>query len=384
MLQQQPEHADSKNANRVCSAAGTTTDPTLGQGGGAIYAASFNLLNLTSTTFTNNSATRVNITNFWQGRGAGGAISINSDAPVNPTCSAGLVSISDCTFTDNHANSGGAVQLVGGGHPADCHTSPTNGSYGRYSASYLASLPYTAYSFCGIAAMPYCTISNSSFVGNSALLGGGSISVLQSYSVQLSNLTFTDSMTPLYGGAVAVANGSAVFSSNCNYTACTAASGGAVFAVSPSESYISSVVLPQFRTQFIYAADVYAYGRQMGSAVTLSGNTFDRNVAAGAGGAVHVSGDCHLVSQGNTFSSGQAGTQGIPLLCACARLCLCVKRRCPILHYNTLLPHLSLLLFTTPVNIPSLISFFACPLFLPMPPLEMSQIWQTHTQFLLA
>ena len=208
------------------------------------------------------------------------------------------MSISDCTFTRNHANSGGAVQLVGGGHPADCHTSPTN------------SLPYTAYSFCGLAATPYCTISNSSFVGNSALLGGGSISTLQSYSVQLSNLTFTNSTTPLYGGAVAVANGSAVFSSNCTYTACTAASGGAVAAVSPSESYISSVVLPQFKTQYIYAADVYTYGRQMGSAVTLSGNTFDTNVAAGAGGAVHVSGDCHLVSQGNTFTSGQAGTQG--------------------------------------------------------------------------
>ena len=293
--------------------AGTTTDPTLGSGGGAIYAASFNLLNLTSTTFTNNSAARVNITNFWQGRGAGGAISINSDAAVD-TCSAGVVSISDCTFTDNHANSGGALQLVGGGHPADCHTSPTNNSYGRYSASYLSSLPYSAYSFCGLGSIPYCTISNSSFSGNSALLGGGSINVLQSYSVQLNNLIFTGSTTPWYGGAVAVANGSAVNSINCTYTACSATSGGAVSVVSSSESYLTSTVVPQFRSTYIYAADVYKYGRQMGSVVTLTGNRFGSNTATGAGGAVHVSGDSDLVSQGNTFAASQAGTQGTILL----------------------------------------------------------------------
>lgn len=203
------------------------------------------------------------------------------------------------------------MQLVGGGHSAVCNNSATNNSYGSYSASYLASLPYASYAFCGLAATPYCTISNSRFEDNAALLGGGSISVLQSYSVQLSNLTFTNSTTPLCGGAVAVANGSAVTSSNCTYTACTAAAGGAIYALSPSETFISSVVLPQFKSTYIYAADVYKIGRQMGSAVTLMGNTFDSNQATGAGGAVHVFGDSHLVSQGNTFMFGQAGTQGM-------------------------------------------------------------------------
>lgn len=73
--------------------AGTTPDPTMGQGGGAIYAASFNALNITSSVFTQNTASRVNITDFKAGRGAGGAISINSDALITSTCSAGLVSI---------------------------------------------------------------------------------------------------------------------------------------------------------------------------------------------------------------------------------------------------------------------------------------------------
>ncbi len=73
--------------------AGTTPDPTLGQGGGAVYAASFNVLNFTSSTFSGNIASRVNITDFKAGRGAGGAISINSDALITSSCSAGLVSI---------------------------------------------------------------------------------------------------------------------------------------------------------------------------------------------------------------------------------------------------------------------------------------------------
>lgn len=73
--------------------AGTTPDPTLGQGGGAVYAASFNVLNITSSTFSGNTASRVNITDFKAGRGAGGAISINSDALITSSCSAGLVSI---------------------------------------------------------------------------------------------------------------------------------------------------------------------------------------------------------------------------------------------------------------------------------------------------
>lgn len=73
--------------------AGTTPDPTLGQGGGAIYAASFNVLNITSSTFSQNTASRVNITDFKQGRGAGGAISVNSDTLITSSCSAGIVSI---------------------------------------------------------------------------------------------------------------------------------------------------------------------------------------------------------------------------------------------------------------------------------------------------
>jgi len=73
--------------------AGTTPDPTLGQGGGAVYAASFNVLNITTSTFSGNTASRVNITDFKAGRGAGGAISINSDALITSSCSAGLVSI---------------------------------------------------------------------------------------------------------------------------------------------------------------------------------------------------------------------------------------------------------------------------------------------------
>ena len=267
-----------------------------------------------------------------QGRGAGGAISINSDAAIT-SCSAGIVSITACTFTGNQANAGGAVQLVGAGHAQECHVSPANTSYGRYSASYMNSLPYSSYSFCGLPATPYCTIRDSSFDSNTASLGGGSIAVLQGYSVQMNNLTFTNSLSLLYGGAVAVSNGSALYSTNCVYTNCSAASGGAVYAVSSSESYLSSVVIPQFRTTFIYAADMYKYLRQLGSALTLAGNTFTGNTATVSGGAVHMSGANQLVSQGNTFINGRAAAQGegSPLTrCRLKRYPSCVTHVCNI------------------------------------------------------
>ena len=204
------------------------------------------------------------------------------------------------------------MQLVGSGHQAQSYSSASsNISYGRYNVSYLDSLPYTSYSFCALSSA-FCTISNSVFDGNSALLGGGGLSVLQGYSVQLTNVSFTDSTTPLYGGAIAVANGSAVFSTGCTFTGCTASQGGAVYAVTSSEAYIAASVIPLWRNAFIYASDVYKLGRQMGSAVTLTSNKFKDNVATGAGGAVYMSGDNQFVSQGNTFSEGRAGTQGTP------------------------------------------------------------------------
>ena len=291
---------------------GTTPDPTLGQGGGAIYAVSFNVLSIKGSNFTGNTASRVNITDFKLGRGAGGAISINSDAVSLSSCGAGRVTISACHFTDNHANSGGAIQAVGSGHLAQTFNSRSNSrtSYGRYNVSYLASLPFNSYTFAA-QTMAYCTVSDSVFEGNSALLGGGALSVLQGYSVQLTNLSFTDNTTPLYGGAIAVANGSGLFTESCTFKACTAAQGGAIYAVAPSEAYIQFNVIPLWRNFNIYPSDVYKLGRQMGSAVSLSNNVFVDSSATTAGAAVYMSGDSQLVSQENTFTGGQAGTQGV-------------------------------------------------------------------------
>ena len=287
-----------------------TPDPTLGQGGGAIYAASFHILNLTSSTFSNNAATRLNITDFKAARGAGGAISINSDAPITSSCSAGIVTISDCTFTGNQANSGGAVQLVGAGHAVTCYGSADKSiSYGKYNASYLGSLPAASYSFCSISAA-YCTISNSSFENNNAQLGGGALSVLQGYSVTLNQVTFQDNVTPMYGGAIAIANGSTVISNSCSYSGCTALRGGAIYAEASSEKYISANVIPLWHNAYIYAPDWYKLGRQMGSVLNLANSSFLSNVAGDAGGAVYMSGDIQLVSQGNVFEGSQAATQG--------------------------------------------------------------------------
>ena len=297
---------------------GNTPDPTLGQGGGAIYAAGFNILSVTASNFTSNTASSVNITDFRAGRGAGGAISINSDAPLSSSCTVGRVTISACRFADNHANSGGAVQLVGSGHFAQSIDSSSNISYGKYSASYLDSLPYASYSFCAQTST-YCTISDSSFDGNSALLGGGGVSVLQGYTVQLTNVSFLDESTPLYGGAIAVANGSAVFIDRCRFASCTANLGGAIYAVASSEAYIAASVMPQWKNFNIYPQDVYKLGRQMGCGVSLSNSSFVGNSAVAAGAAVYMSGDSQLVSQGNTFSGGQAGTQGLFAFPDCIR-----------------------------------------------------------------
>ncbi len=76
----------------------------------------------------------------------------------------------------------------------------------------------------------FCVISNSRFDGNCALLGGGALSVLQGYSLQLNDVCFQDSSTTLYGGAIAVANGSAVITKGCAFTDCSASEGGAIYA----------------------------------------------------------------------------------------------------------------------------------------------------------
>lgn len=287
-------------------------DPTLGQGGGAIYAAGFHILSIKACNFTGNTASRVNVTDFRAGRGAGGAISINSDTPILSPCGAGRVTITACRFTNNDANSGGAIQAVGSGHRAQNFdsTSSSGISYGRYNASYLASLPYASYSFAAQTST-YCTISDSVFEGNSALLGGGALSILQGYSVQLTNLSFADSTTPLYGGAIAVANGSGLFTDRCTFTGCTAAQGGAIYAVASSEAFIRDILIPQWRNPSIYQTDVYNLGRQMGCAVSLSNSVFVDNSAATAGAAVYMSGVNQLVSEGNSFIRGQAGTQGV-------------------------------------------------------------------------
>ena len=63
------------------------------------------------------------------GRGAGGAISINSDPVIDPSlgvCTAGVVDIKHTTFVGNRANSGGAVVMAGAGHPAACFQSTSS------------------------------------------------------------------------------------------------------------------------------------------------------------------------------------------------------------------------------------------------------------------
>ena len=236
-------------------------------------------------------------------------------------------------FTGNHANSGGALQLVGSGHAVTCYSSSSssNTDYGKYKSSYLDSLPYASYSFCGLTA-PFCVISNSSFDGNSASLGGGGISVLQGYSAQLSNVTFLDSTSPLYGGAVAVANGSSVISNGCTFRDCTASQGGALYATAYDEAYIAASVIPQWRNTFIYASDWYKLGRQMGSLLNVANSSFVENVAGDAGGAVYISGDNQLVSQGNIYTENQASTQGQPCstcMHSGAQLCLASPLCCP-------------------------------------------------------
>lgn len=67
------------------------------------------------------------------GRGAGGAISINSDPVIDPSpgvCTAGVVDIKHTTFVGNRANSGGAVMMAGGGHQATCFQSTSSPQVG--------------------------------------------------------------------------------------------------------------------------------------------------------------------------------------------------------------------------------------------------------------
>ena len=67
------------------------------------------------------------------GRGAGGAISINSDPVIDPSpgvCTAGVVDIKHTTFSGNRANSGGAMVMAGAGHQAICFQSTSSPQLG--------------------------------------------------------------------------------------------------------------------------------------------------------------------------------------------------------------------------------------------------------------
>ena len=50
--------------DELLAPSGVTPDPTLGLGGGAIYAAGFHVLNITAFTLTDNATLRLSVTAF--------------------------------------------------------------------------------------------------------------------------------------------------------------------------------------------------------------------------------------------------------------------------------------------------------------------------------
>ncbi len=73
----------------------------------------------------------------------------------------------------------------------------------------------------------------------------------------------------------------------------------------PRRSYRSGVTRTSMRQMCT------SWGVRLGSLVNLANSSFVGNVASNAGGAVYMSGDNQLVSQGNIFVASQAGAQGM-------------------------------------------------------------------------
>ena len=133
---------------------------------------------------------------------------------------------------------------------------------------------------------------NCSFLANSAVLGGGSLSLLQvrnvglvacprphdrfeelaalvqGYSLSVTGSSFLGSSAPL-GGAVALANGSALALSGATFSGCQASFGGAVYSRAPTQAQLQAILAPPFPTSLANPSTVYTYGRQMGSALSM-------------------------------------------------------------------------------------------------------------------
>ena len=175
----------------------------------------------------------------------------------------------------------------------------------------------------------YISILNSHFSNNKDVSQGGAVSIM-SNQVTIANSYFSDNVAGGQGGAV-VAFGSPVVVTNCYFTDNIANSrGGALYAygsndgVIITDSYFSdnmagssggnggAIFIGGAFTQSGNHRDIQATGQFPDPYITISGNTFEHNIASNGGGGAIYSGVIYssisLIK--NTFSHNTAANCG--------------------------------------------------------------------------
>ena len=238
-------------------------------------------LNVTSSNFANNFPI---LDNFYY---QGGAIRIDGDVTVN---------ISDCVFTNNHAQIGGAVYARGG--IVNIGESMFIANTAVESGGAVAGLGTTF------------NITRCRFHINNASNGGGLHLNGYNTAVSMNANNFTGNIAILAGGALYVDN---TYSSiplvitTCKFLNNSATRGGAIH-IQESLLFIQNSI-------FDHNNAIYSGGALIISSITkyvnIKGSVFTNNRAGSEGGALHM----HLVGVGltdieNTYSNNEAASGG--------------------------------------------------------------------------
>ena len=203
----------------------------------------------------------------------------------------GSLTIRNVTITEGNASRGGAIQLKNGGF-----ASVANVTFRKNSAFYGGAIATESDS-------DRLTVSNSSFIGNSAETSGGAI-LTDGGVTDVNGSAFHGNTAAATGGAIATLRGRAAFF-NSTISGSTAVKGGGIH-VYGGETTLTHLTVMNNHAEHIIGAGIYAEG----GAVTLR-----NSIVAGSGSGDDCSGR-FAQNSGNFSEDGTCAAQagGDPLL----------------------------------------------------------------------
>jgi predicted outer membrane repeat protein len=262
------------SGNALVLNAVTITCNTAVTSGGAVFHANGNLT-ITDSTFTDNTAVRSH----------GGAIYLSGG--VNA-----VYDISNTTFTDNKATQlGGAiVQYNGQLILTDCDFNSNTGQYGGGVSQNSKEAPTM-------------TVTGGSFIGNSATLMGGAMTVSNGV---ITDVLFKDNDAAEYGGAISVASAAATAEIvDSTLEGNSAGYGGGAIAQNGGKT-----VRVSGSTFSDNSSDNGGAFFQNAGTSNIADSTFDNNIADARGGAIAISTGNSVIGGNTSILGNSAGDSG--------------------------------------------------------------------------